>query len=230
MVRLKVSVLNYKINPNFHINCGFVVTGEAVCNAIVQTNAILGDLPANLYKSIDYKTTSAMIGSVFCDRLADVVGAIVNPIEKGHPDLVPPAAINCTEEELRNYPQGLEIKCTIGNIEAGANLRAGQTRIESLTGITWQAHHREVAELLGLVWDFVEDGRSFNYPAISGAFFSDDLCEDDWGQISGTTGRNTKVSGMAASGKAKMGGGWVAVVEKDEYLTAYSRSLRFRFS
>ena len=222
-------MLNYKINPGFRINCGFIVTGEAVRNAIMQTYAILGDLPANLHKSIDYKTTSAMIGSVFCDRLADVVGAIVNPIEKGHPDLVPPAAINCTEEDLRNYPQGLEIKCTIGNIETGANLRAGQTRIESLTGITWQAHHREVAELLGLVWDFVEDGRAFNYPAISGAFYSDDLCEDDWGQISGTTGRNTKVSGMAASGKAKMGRGWVAVVEKDEYLTAYSRSLRFRF-
>lgn len=223
-------MLNYRCKPKFKIDCGFIVTGEAVCSAVVQTNAILGDLPANLYKSIDYKTTSAMIGSVFCERLANEVGAIVNPIEKGHPDLVPPAAIRCTEEELRNYPQGLEIKCTIGNIETGANLRAGQTRIEALVGVTWQAHHREVAELLGLVWDFAEDGRAFNYPAICGAFFSDSLCEDDWGQISGTTGRNTKVSGMAASGKEKMGKGWVVVVEKDKYLTAYSRYLRFRFS
>ena len=82
-------MLNYKINPNFNINCGFVVTGVAVCDAIVQTNAILGDLPANLYKSIDYKTTSAMIGSIFCDRLADVVGAIVNPIPESV--TIPPA-------------------------------------------------------------------------------------------------------------------------------------------
>ena len=75
--------------------------------------------------------------------------------------------------------------------------------------------------------DYIKDFSIDVY--IRNAFFSDDLCEDDWGQISGTTGRNTKVSGMAASGKAKMGGGWVAVVEKDEYLAAYSRSLRFRF-
>lgn len=221
---------NYKINKNFRIDCGFIVNATSAKNAILQTNAVLEELPSNLYKSIDYKTTSAMIGSIFCDLLAREVGAIVNPIEKGHPDLVPPAAANCTEEELRNYPQGLEIKCTIGNIETGANLRAGQTRIDALTGITWQAHHREVTELFGLVWDFVDDQKAFNYPAISGAFFSDELIEDDWGQISGTTGRNTKVSGMSTSGKSKMGKGWVALVDREKYLATYSKYLKFKTS
>ena len=137
----------YKVNADFCIDCGFIVTSDSIHRAIVQTNSILSDLPATLYKSIDYKTTSAMIGAVFCDSLTSFVDAIVNPIEKGHPDLVPLVAGTCSEEQLRNYPDGLEIKCTVGNIKAGANLRAGQTRIKKMTGITWQAHHREVAEL-----------------------------------------------------------------------------------
>jgi len=220
-------MMDYKINTDFEINCGFIVTGDSICQAVIQTNKILSDLPSTLYRSIDYKTTSAMIGSVFCDSLTNFTDAIVNPIEKGHPDLVPPAAAKCTEEELRNYPEGLEIKCTVGNIEKGANLRAGQTRINKMTGITWQAHHREVSELLGLVWDFVEDGHQFNFPTITGAFFSDELCESDWGAISGTTGRNTKVTGMGASGKEKMGGGWVVLIDKEEYLSSYSRFLKF---
>jgi hypothetical protein len=222
--------MSYLINEDFSIDCGFCVTGDSIWRAITQTNAILADLPVTLFKSIDYKTTSAMIGAVFCDSLASFVGAIVNPIEKGHPDLVPTSAAACTEEQLRHYPQGLEIKCTIGNIETGANLRAGQTRIGQLTGITWQAHHREVSALLGLIWDFVNNGHPFNYPAITGAFYSNSLCVDDWGQISGTTGRNTKVTGMAASGKMKMGNGWIVLIDKEAYVPAYSRFLKFNIN
>ena len=228
--KLKGNMANYRANADFEINCGFLVTGDLIRRGIVQTNQILSDLPATLYRSIDYKTTSAMIGSVFCDSLTLFVDAIVNPIEKGHPDLVPPIAATCTEEQLRNYPEGLEIKCTVGNIETGANLRAGQTRIGMMTGITWQAHHREVSELLGLVWDFVEDGHAFNFPTITGAFYSDELCVDDWGAISGTTGRNTKVTGMGISGKEKMGTGWVVLIDNEEYISAYSRFLRFNIA
>ena len=220
--------MKYKTNKKFAINCGFLVTGDSICSTIEHTNKILSDLPATLYKSIDYKTTSAMIGAIFCDSLTLFVDAIVNPIEKGHPDLVPNDAKDCTEEQLRNYPNGLEIKCTVGNITTGANLRAGQIRIQNLTGITWQAHHREVSELLGLIWDFVDDDKTFNFPAITGAFYSDDLCEDNWGTISGTTGRNTKVTGMGTSGKIKMGNGWVAVIDKAEYVSAYTRFLKFK--
>ncbi|CAG9932406.1 hypothetical protein [Candidatus Nitrotoga arctica] len=218
---------NFIVNTGFEINCGFLVSSDSIRSGIVQTNQILSDLPSTLYKSIDYKTTSAMIGSVFCDSLTSFIDAIVNPIEKGHPDLIPPKAATCSEEQLRNYPEGLEIKCTVGNIKTSANLRAGQTRIEMLTGITWQAHHREVSELLGLVWDFVEDGHSFNFPTITGAFYSNELCTDDWGEISGTTGRNTKVTGMGISGKKKMGNGWVVLIDNQEYVSAYSRFLRF---
>lgn len=218
----------YKLKNDFDINCGFQVNISDINYAINSTNTILSDLPSTLYKSIDYKTTSAMIGAIFCDTLASrLPNAMVNPIEKGHPDIIPISAKECTEEQLRKYPYGLEIKCTVGNIQTGANLRAGQSRIDSLTGITWQAHHREVEKLLGLIWDFVEDGHSFNFPKITGAFYATNLTESDWGAISGTTGRNTKVSGMTASGKAKMGNGWISVVNQPNYLTKYQKYLNF---
>lgn len=219
--------MRYKLKENFNINCGFEVNISNINDAIERTNSILEDLPSTLYKSIDYKTTSAMIGAVFCDTLASLTDGIVNPIEKGHPDIVPASAIESSEEQLRKYPQGLEIKCTVGNIQTGANLRAGQSRINSLTGITWQAHHREVEELLGLIWDFVENSHTFNFPKITGAFYTTELIEDDWGAISGTTGRNTKVTGMKSSGKSKMGNGWLAVIDNPIYKEKYKKYLNF---
>lgn len=217
--------MNYKINNNFAINVGFEVNAKDIYDSIVQTNKLLRDLPSTLFKSIDYKTTSAMIGAIFCDTVATYTNSLVNPIEKGHPDIIPSYGANASEEELRMYPEGLEIKCTVGNIVKGANLRAGEIRIGHLTGVTWQAHHREVGELLGLVWDFVDDGQTFNYPTITGAFYSNILIPDDWGQISGTTGRNTKVSGMKASGKKKMGSGWVCLFDDCEYIEKYGKYL-----
>ncbi|MBV8860133.1 MAG: hypothetical protein JOZ02_24595 [Acidobacteria bacterium] len=220
--------MEYIVNSGFKIYCGFEVTGIHISNAVAQTNTILSDLPSTLYRIIDYKTTSAMIGAIFCDTLAGFIDGIVNPIEKGHPDILPPEAQGCSEEQLRNYPEGLEVKCTIGNIVKGANLRAGETRINNLTGITWQAHHREVKALLGLVWDFVDNEQAFNYPALTAAFYTDDLTANDWGEISGTTGRNTKVTGMLKGGKRKMGEGWVTMLRRPEYASRYTELLGFK--
>lgn len=217
----------YRLKERFAIAVGFDINSAQILEAVDLTNSILQDLSASLYRSLDYKTTSAIVGSIFCDNLASRTDCIVNPIEKGHPDLIPKEGANCSEEQLRNYPKGLEIKTTVGNIELGANLRAGEVRVGKLVGITWQAHHREVEQLLGLIWDFVPSVQTFNYPAITAVFYADDLTENDWGKISGTTGRNTKVTGMRASGKAKMGAGWVVLIESQEYLEAYSRLLRF---
>ncbi|MBU1009666.1 MAG: hypothetical protein KKD74_05980 [Bacteroidetes bacterium] len=126
---------------------------------------------------------------------------------------------------MRNYPEGLEIKGTIGNLKTGSDLRAGETRISQLTGVTWQAHHREVNHLLGIVWDFVNSQNNFNHPAITGAFFSDELTPEDWGEISGTTGRNTKVTGMRKSGKIKMGNGVILLFDNKAHIDKYSRML-----
>lgn len=218
-------MIKYQSHLGFKINVGFVVTAADVVEAANLTNSILMDLPSGLYRSLDYKTISAIVGSVFCDSLASRTKGIVNPIEKGHPDIIPPAGAKATEEQLRNYPEGLEVKCTVGNIEKGANLRAGVQRVDKLTGITWQAHHREVKELMGLVWDFVQTKDKFHFPGLTAAFYTNNLRREDWGEISGTTGRNTKVTGMKASGKQKMGAGWIMFIDNPKYLTTYPRML-----
>jgi hypothetical protein len=215
----------YKSRPRFKLSVGFDVNGADVEHAATSAKALLRALPASLYRSLDFKTTSAIVGTLFCESLAERVGAIVNPIEKGHPDIVPTSAATASEERLRNYPHGLEIKTTIGNIPKGANLRAGQPRVESITAITWQAHHREVKELMGITWDFTDDGSTFHYPSVTGVFYANNLVTDDWGEISGTEGRNTKVSGMRASGKAKMGSGWVLIMDDPKYIKMFGSVL-----
>jgi hypothetical protein len=222
-------MLKYVVRTSVLFDCGFDVTVDDVMKSVHQTNERLSMLPWNVYTSVDLKTISSMVGAFFCKGIEDHTSGIVNPIEKGHPDVVPPDAATASEEQLRNYPYGLEVKVTVGNVEQGSNLAAGQTRISKITSITWQAHHREVDKLLGLVWDFVQrDGLPYAYPAITGVFYTTELTQTDWGAISGTEGRNTKVSGMRSSGKLKMGRGWVAVLDRPEYIAKYSRILQFQ--
>lgn len=218
----------YRIKPAFSIQCGFSVTGEDILSASNATAKQLQLLPFSLYQSIDLKTLSSIVGAIFVGDLADQVGAMVNPIEKGHPDIIPANGKNASESQLRNYPTGLEVKVTVGNVSSGSSLEPGTPRINNLTGITWQAHHREVKSLLGLTIDFAgnyHDGK--RYPVITGVFYTNKLVVEDWGEISGTTGRNTKVTGMSSSGKVKMGQGWVLLRDQEIYLKKYSNKLKF---
>ena len=220
--------MQYRFNHEFSICCGFLVTIDHISAAISRTNDNLMQLPFSLFRSIDFKTTSAIVGALYCDSIAYCTDGVVNPIEKGHPDLIPVEGEAETEEVLRNYPVGLEIKTTVGNIPKGANLRAGEQRIMQLTGITWQAHHRETRELMGLIWDFAQVQHDDAYPTITGVFYSAQLEVHDWGKISGTTGRNTKVTGMKVSGKRKMGAGWVAIPVTTLYKEKLTRLLGFQ--
>lgn len=219
-------MINYKVNSLFQKNLGFEVSHNEILLAVSSVNTFLCTLPPNLYSNIDFKTTGAMIGAIFCAKIVEFVpDTVVNPIEKGHPDIIPISGLGSSEVVLRNYPKGMEIKGTIGNLKKGSNLRAGVTRINDLTGITWQAHHREVNYLLGIIWDFVNDIEGFNYPAITGVFFSDELNSEDWGAISGTTGRNTKVTGMLKSGKEKMGQGVIILYDSEPHIKKYTKLL-----
>ena len=223
----KKKQMTYLINSKFNISCGFQVNDQHIKSALHQTNESLETLPSSVYRKIDIKTTSSIIGSMFCQSIASTTGAIVNPIEKGYPDIIPKEGENSSEELLRNYPLGLEIKCTIGSKTKG-DLRAGESRITNLKGIVWQAHHREVKQLLGLVWDFVQsEEHDFNYPKITAIFYSDNLVTDDWGQISGMEGRNTKVCSMVISGKQKMANGWVAIIDDPQYKETYQKIMNF---
>ena len=219
-------MINYKVNSQFKKNLGFEVSHNEILLAVSSVNTFLCTLPPNLYSNLDFKTTGAMIGAIFCAKIVEFVpNTVVNPIEKGHPDIIPVSGLGSSEAVLRNYPKGMEIKGTVGNLKKGSNLRAGVTRINDLTGITWQAHHREVNYLLGIIWDFVNDIEGFNYPVITGVFFSDELNSDDWGEISGTTGRNTKVTGMLNSGKEKMGQGVIILYDSEPHIKKYTKLL-----
>lgn len=222
--------VNTSVDFEFEKDCGFKLDVKDVLEAIHHTNSTLITLPYSVFQSIDFKATSGTIGALFCKGIENVTEGIVNPIEKGHPDVVPEEALQYKNDEamLKNYPLGLEVKCTAGNVKKGSYLGTGDTRIQNLTGITWQAHHQDVERLMGLVWDFVETGNEEVFPVITGVFYSNDLKTDDWGKISGTTGRNTKVTGMAASGKKKMGLGWIAILDKEEYVEKYKRIFKIK--
>lgn len=219
----------YLYNSGFSINCGFIVTAADVLAALTTTKQVLRALPLTLFTTIDLKSQSGIVGAIFAAELAAQVSAIPNPIEKGHPDIVPPDAANASEAQLRNYPMGLEIKSTLGNVVQGSKLDAGHERIDLLTGITWQAHHRDVRSLMGLVWDFV-GGRpgELSHPSITGVFFAASLAEDDWGAISGTTGRNTKVTGMKVSGRQKMATGCIVLLDDPRFRKKYAATLGVR--
>lgn len=218
----------FHVDTKFNINPGFQITGSDVLHAAIQVQFQIEELPFALFKSIDLKALSGIVGALFATHISEQTGSIVNPIEKGHPDVIPVSGARASEEELRNYPEGLEIKCTVGNVTKGSSLEPGQTRLPCLTGITWQAHHREVTSLMGLVIDFAgKDSGHGAYPVITGVFYTDGLIVDDWGAISGTTGRNTKVTGMRVSGKQKMGDGWVLVAASDNFRQRYEQILGF---
>lgn len=217
--------MNYRIN-RFNMNLGFNVNETCILKATEELNSFLSTLPPSLYRNIDFKTTGALIGAVYCTKLvSEIKDSMVNPIEKGYPDIIPTSGSNASEEELRNYPYGLEIKGTIGNLKNGRKLHAGDSRINDLSGITWQAHHRDGKMLLGFVWDFINKIDGFNFPAITAVYFTNALNTNDWGEISGTTGRNTKVTGMRKSGKIKMARGNILIVDNAQYVKRYGELL-----
>jgi hypothetical protein len=113
--------MGYRVRKNFSARVGFNVNASDVLHAATVTNGVLSALPASLYRSLDFKTSSAILGAVFCEHLADRTRAMVNPIEKGHPDIVPRAAAGATEAQLRNYPSGLEGEPSRRGEEGGAN-------------------------------------------------------------------------------------------------------------
>jgi hypothetical protein len=79
---------------------------------------------------------------------------------------------------------------------------------------------------MGIIWDFDQLPKKF--PIISGVFYANNLKEEDWGRISGTTGRNTKVTAMLTSGKEKMGKGNIVIIDNKKYLEAYQKRLNFK--
>lgn len=201
----------FAFNPAQVMNCGIAITPDLVLEAVVSTNKHLASFPSILWDRIDLKSSGSIIGALLGYDLARVSNSIVNPIEKGYPDILPASALGASEKELMNYPVGLEVKTTCGSVENSASVKSGLPRVHTLNGIAWKAHHREVNRLLAVIWDFVPDSTG-NLPAVTSAYFSDSLQIEDWGEISGggAGSRSTNVSNIRQSGKQKLLDGQIA--------------------
>ncbi len=81
--------MKYRTNTGIIIETGFPVSSTGIVDSIRITNESLADLPFTLFTSIDYKTTSSIVGALFCSSMANITTGIMNPIEKGHPDVLP---------------------------------------------------------------------------------------------------------------------------------------------
>lgn len=91
----------------------------------------------------------------------------------------------------------------------------GDTRIEFMTGYDWKAHHRETNNLIGILWDFINER-----PRIAEVFYSSELEEIDWSPIvvsKSKGGRTTSVSIMKRPGIVKRFEGWICVVKDGGY-------------
>jgi hypothetical protein len=204
-------------------DCGFEIDSAKLVLAIKECNEGLASFPTHIWSSIALKFSGAVIGEFFAASIANTCGAFRNTVEQGYPDVLPKDAENATEVELRHYPTGLELKGTCGNIPTGKLVKAGLPRVDSLSSINWKAHHREVENLLAFVWDFYPLKNNIYTPCITAAFYCANLCEEDWGAISGLSGRSTKLSNMAKGGRDKMASGLVCILDDDSIKTKYQK-------
>lgn len=204
-------------------DCGFEIDSAKLVLAIQECNEGLASFPPHIWSSIALKFSGAVIGEFFAASIANACGAFRNTVEQGYPDVLPKDAENATEVELRHYPTGLELKGTCGNIPTGKLVKAGLSRVNSLSSINWKAHHREVENLLAFVWDFYPLKNNIYTPCITAAFYCANLCEEDWGAISGLSGRSTKLSNMAKGGRDKMASGLVCILDDDSIKNKYQK-------
>jgi len=179
---------------------GFDLGVELIQGAITLTNQRLTDLSIGdeavsleLYKIIDLRMLSGLIGELFVSNLSDVVPVLFkNPSIDGYPDLLNLSSVEALNQYQSgsldvylNFPSGgIEVKNTFGVKKTGITYSDRDTRFSKAeSGISWKiqrtlvwkAHHRETNHLLALHSDYVNQ-----IPQIIGCFYSDELDPEDW--------------------------------------------------
>ena len=92
-----------------------------------------------------------------------------------------------------------------------------ESRINFIKKFDWKAHHQETNNLIGILWDFINET-----PTILGIFYSNNLDQNDWGDIIQPKidgGKTTSVSIMNKSGINKMYLGWILVFNNDSLIS-----------
>ncbi len=200
----------------------------------------------DIARVLGLRNLSAFVGELVATGIARSSDGLfrLNPHQDGYPDLLLMDGRGRRElERLRDRMNekgpfspfasgGIEVKATCGSVPSPKVCRArgiqrpelGDPRIACMTGYEWKAHHRETNNLVGVLWDFVEQR-----PRIAAMFYSSALTESDWGAIVAPKpggGRTTSVSIMNRAGIRKMYAGWLCVLADGGYREFLNRRNR----
>jgi len=221
-------------------------SSDILINALTYAHKIIeqiADFEVDIFSILGMRNLSAFIGEIFVISIEKQASEKFkkNPHQDGYPDL-----LSMHEEgkslwdSLKKIPNekapfspfaegGIEIKATCGSIPTPKMCQKkgvkrpeiGDSRIDLLTGYDWKAHHRETNNLVGIVWDFID-----NIPKIVAIFYSSSLSDSDWGVVVKPKeggGRTTSVSIINRDGIKTMYGGWIAVYDDARYIDFFNK-------
>lgn len=220
---------------NGELDSKIILASVLRCNA---TMAEISRFEVNIFEILGMRNLSAFVGEVFAAALSTESAGLLtkNPHQDGYPDLLLMDDAGKDEyarlsKNLKDkspfspfVPGGIEIKASVGSTPSPKVLAKkgldkpsiGDQRIDLLNGYDWKAHHRETNNLLGILWDFIDE-----IPCVTAVFYSSDLEELDWGKIVQPKtggGRTTSVSIMTKDGIGKMYDGWLCVADDVRYV------------
>lgn len=216
------------------------------CNNAIRTlDEQTRQFDINIFEVLGMRNLSGMVGEYFAKSVERFSNNRLhsNLHQDGYPDLL---LTNTPERHSyfktlytvvngKKYPKdkslfspflfgGVEVKATCGSTPSAAvkpKPLIGEQRIENVNSFDWKAHHRETNNLLSIFWDFIDE-----VPTIAACFYRNDLTIHDWGKIVQPRiegGRTTSVSIMTSAGVKKMCQGWLAMIDRQEYISAFAK-------
>jgi hypothetical protein len=223
------------------------MTGTEIMEAWRLTDEFLVLAPAlfdmssvEFYTILNQRNLSGLVGEIFKHAMHRALpGLVPNPHPDGRPDLLDlrmkAIAAYFAEECLDPITSapirtmlapfrfgGLEIKATIGDIASAKGLGIGQSRANVVKNINYWAHHRHECDLLGLYYDFDENGGG--EPQVKAIFFAS-IRESHWAAVStGKPGRKkTSNTSLVKEGREAIKRGVIAFDNTEPYLSMLSR-------
>jgi hypothetical protein len=212
--------MNYRINDDVEIDrdlTGFSVSPGQLLKAISDTNQVLQNPHNTQLPMLQLSSLSHTIGDTFQYKFTEATDTITNPRANGRPDILPGEARCSSTQEFLNYPRGLELKTTGGAITRGnVSWEYGKPRIDSITSLSFASGMvKSRTPIMGIVWDFVAGA-----PAITAATYGS-LGVDDWASMT----RHSKATRVKNSGLKKLGAGWLAIIDREPYVSRYRKML-----
>ena len=238
----QVTINNELILTNQQVVDAMNFANEALRSLDEQTRAF----NINIFEAMGMRNLSGIVGEYLGKSLQRFSDGNLhsNLHQDGYPDLL---LINTDErkkyfeslytvQDGKKYPRdkalfspylygGVEVKATCGSTPPASRVPKpliGEQRIDLVNSFDWKAHHRETNNLIGILWDFIDE-----VPTIVAAFYRNDLVVDDWGNIVQPKeggGRTTSVSIMNSGGITKMCAGCIAVIDDEKYISALARN------